>query len=396
MNKVIQFFLILLLIVAPLGLLTRIQVASNVHIVPQDIIVGIIAFLTAYYFFSNKRLPRRKTLLIGLFAFVCIGLISSVINSFTISNYNVFVACMYTVRYMMYGSLLFINEIIGVGYKKWVWMSGAFIVFAGIPQYFFYNNLANLSYLGWDIHLYRLFSTFLDPNFAGAFFVIFFFYLIPFLWESVKVRSKLKILLFSGLELLALFSIFFTYSRTSLIMLTIGLIIFFVLLKKIKLLVLSLVCIVVIILSISDFSVEGLNPFRIASSTERIRSAIDATLIFTLNPIIGIGFNGYRYAQVHYGFRSEIGAVTSNADAGTDNSYLFVLATTGVLGFAAFIYFYAQIINTIKKRSIEDIATYSLLMATLVGTLFLNILFYTPFLLWLYLMLGVVFPKVGK
>ena len=93
---------------------------------------------------------------------------------------------------------------------------------------------------------------------------------------------------------------------------------------------------------VSDTSVEGLNPFRTVSSGERLKSFNEGVYIFEKNSVLGVGFNTYRYAQVRYSIRNQIGAAGSNADAGTDNSWLFVAATTGIVGLVFFClsYFY--------------------------------------------------------
>src|SRR3989344_8268462 len=45
-------------------------------------------------------------------------------------------------------------------------------------QYFFYPDLRNLLYAGWDPHLYRLFGVFFDTSISGAIFGLIFFVLI--------------------------------------------------------------------------------------------------------------------------------------------------------------------------------------------------------------------------
>ena len=68
-------------------------------------------------------------------------------------------------------------------------ISGSLIVLLGFIQLMFYPALRNLYYLGWDEHLYRMFSTFLDPNFAGAFFVLFTLFVIDM---SLRYKKEFK------------------------------------------------------------------------------------------------------------------------------------------------------------------------------------------------------------
>ncbi len=396
MKRTINFFLLLLLFFAPFGLLLRIRITNNVYILPQDIIVGVLGLLVLFFYLKRRKMPKNYIVLKFFLIFIAIGTLSAFINFFLITNYNILVALLYSLRFISYLSLLFIADAVGGKYRKLVLVSGSVILILGFIQYLFYKDLGNLSYLGWDNHLYRLFSTFLDPNFAGAFYVIFFFFLIPMLWKNYKAKKAKNFTLYLFLTSLSVFSIFFTYSRTSLVMLVVGIIIFFMTLKKVRFLLISLFAIAFLLLFVSNFRVEGLNPFRTFSSQARIRSTFDALEIVKNNPILGVGFNGYRYAQVQHGFRSTIGAKISNADAGTDNSFLFVLATSGIFGAAAFLYAYFLILKRINKKIIEGTAAFSLVVSVLIGSLFLNILFYTPFLMWFYLIVGLNFEKKIK
>lgn len=386
-TKLIKLFLALLLFLAPFGLILRFKIIDNVYLLPQDVVVAILALLVWCFCLWKRKLPQQKKLLIATVLFLGFGVFSALVNFFLIPHYNLVVSLLYPLRYFMYFSLLFIPQIIGYGYKKWVYISGTIVIFLGLVQHLFYKDLGNLSYLGWDNHLYRLFSTFLDPNFAGAFFVLFLFFSISFALRKTKggISKKYFPILVS---LVSFISIFLTYSRTSLIMLIVGACVFFILIKKIKLLVGFFGIMLILLFVVSDVTIEGLNPFRTASSNERLKSAGQAASVAIKNPIMGVGFNGYRYAQIHYGLRSEEGAKTSNADAGTDNSYLFVLATTGLIGFSLFAYFSYLFVQAIERKYQEGKLIFSLVIAISVGSIFLNILFYTPLLLWFYLIVG--------
>lgn len=388
MKKIISIVFFLLLALVPFGTLLRIKLTTNVYLLPQDLLVLILSSLLVLFFVQKKKLPQNFKPVQYLLLFILVGLTSALVNSFFLPNYNFFVALLYSTRYLLYIPLLFIGEVLQFNYKKWLSISGGVIIAFGIAQYLFYNNLGNLSYLGWDNHLYRLFSTFLDPNFAGAFYVIFFFFTFPQTIQALQERKR-QAIPYALLSFFTLLSIFLTYSRTSFIMLLVGIIIFSLSIKKVKLLLLGCVASFIFLFLFSNVGIEGLNPFRTASSIERIKSAQGAVTIIQKQPIIGVGFNGYRYAQVHYGLRSVQGAKVSNADAGTDNSYLFVLATTGVIGFIFFLLGYFHLFkHTMKKRSFAYISARAILGASLVGCLFLNILFYTPILIWIYLIIG--------
>lgn len=143
--------------------------------------------------------------------------------------------------------------------------------------------------------------------------------------------------------------------------------------------------VVFIALSISSryFNIENINLFRIASSEARIDSAKNALTIIKSNLLTGVGFNSYRYAQIRYGIRKEQSAGTiSHADAGTDNSFLFVLATTGFVGLILYLFMWFKIFKIASALAIVSI------FGVFIDSLFINSLFYPFVMLWLWIILA--------
>src|SRR5690606_35834701 len=120
---------------------------------------------------------KHKKILISILIFNVIAFISLLINLFWLTGMEFLISLSYLLRLNVYMSLLFIgifnfNKLQPSLLKKAFIASSFTVVFLGFIQYFFYNDLRNLYYLGWDDHLYRMFSTFLDPNFVGLFFAM--------------------------------------------------------------------------------------------------------------------------------------------------------------------------------------------------------------------------------
>lgn len=395
MNKMAKILLVLLILFFPTGELLRIRVIQNVYTTPQDIISAFIFVIVVIYFIKHKIKPFYKEYLFFSLLFISFGILSLIVNSFVNPSINFFVSLLYTIRYLIYLSLFFLPSIIDD--KKLInnmlFVSGAVVVILGFPQYIFYNDLANLRYLGWDNHLYRLFSTFLDPNFVGLFYVIYLAFLINRIVSKSYVKSKLPEIIVASLTL---FSIFLTYSRTGFITLLVFTLVLLLILKKTKMLLLVFAILFASLFIISNPKIEGLNPFRIVSTLERVKSAQNAVTIFLENPIIGTGFNSYRYVQIQYGYREINGAAVSNADAGTDNSFLFILATTGILGFVFFIlgYFYL-----LKRVFLQNKIYFSAIISLMAGSIFINALFYIPIITFTFLMIAFMDKekfKVGR
>ena len=371
-----------------LGQFARVQL-GNVGVTFIDITVGVTALVwVVKSIFVEKqkiKITDIEKLLIGFFVSGIIGL---ALFSSSLSITEIGVAILYLLRLICYLSLFYIVKSLGVGEKvkvlKVMVGSGLAIVGIGFLQYFFYQSLANLRYLGWDEHLYRLFSSFLDPNFAGAFFAIFLLILLELLISS---RDRNKRVLLSLFLVLTFIAELLTYSRTGFIMLLVGVGIFLLSFVGKKITVITLLFCIILFFGAANSKIEGLNPFRVVSSEARLNSAKDALIIIEKHPLFGVGYNAYRYAQVKMGFRQELPPFQSHSDAGTDNSYLFVLATSGVVGGVFFLLFLVKVLNKAWIMSTQKVflgrTFFASLLAVLVGSLFLNVLFYPMILAWL-------------
>jgi O-antigen ligase len=305
---------------------------------------------------------------------------------------ELFISSSYLLRLDAYFSLVFLGLFnfskpqIKILEKTFL-ISSLVVVILGFVQFIFYNNLRNLYYLGWDEHLYRMFSTFLDPNFMGLYLALLSIFIVGQIIKASKKNTYFySHFIFAGITLLALV---LTYSRTAIISLVLGIAFMAIYLKKIKVFTVSIILLFGGVLALSNFSIEGMNPVRIASSEARLESMREALEIFSDSPIYGVGFNTYRYAQISKGFRDEKLSIVSNADAGTDNSFLFVLATTGVIGIFTYLNIWRQIIVKIRKLNKSNKAiAFSIIVTLFTASFFINGLFYMPIMLWVFVYFG--------
>ncbi|OGH19473.1 MAG: hypothetical protein A2770_00820 [Candidatus Levybacteria bacterium RIFCSPHIGHO2_01_FULL_38_12] len=397
---VLKFLTVLLLLFFPLGEVTRFSIGNSIAFTLIDILVGVLV-LNWIAFIALKKMKARSSLLYRpVFIFVGTAILSLFINYSLFTQYELFVSSLYLLRWILYSCVLFIIMYFNTEFKtiikKLLLLSGGIIVLIGFIQYFFYQNLRNLFYLGWDDHLYRLFSSFFDPNYAGSFYVLYFLFVLGFVFEDIRKKDRKKITLFSAIEMITGIAIVLTYSRSAMISLLVSTSIFFVLIRKKKLLLLSFVLVVFIFVALSPFFyIENINIFRTASGMARIESMNNALTIIKDYPILGVGFNTYRYVQIKYGFRKGIGALVSHADAGTDNSFLFVFATIGVIGLIAYLNLWNIIIkkflNLFKKtHSVESILVLCSIIAIFIDSLFVNSLFFPPLMLWMWILIGIM------
>jgi len=377
------------------GQFARVQL-GDVGITALDIVVSVISFVTLIRVLVKKQPHGDIYKYSGLF--LISGLLGLVLNSPNLELPEVIISSLYLIRLILYGGIYFwvrsftleerrvaVSSLVG---------SGIFIVAVGFIQFFYYPDLRNLYYLGWDDHLYRLFSVFFDPNFAGAFLVLFILFLVDLLRHT---KDKIVQRMYGVVISLSIFAVFLTHSRTGFIMLVIGSL--FYLIKYVSRRTAVVVCgvLLLILLVTSNTAIEGLNPLRAASSQARVDSAHNAVKIFQTKPIFGVGLNSYRYAQIHMGLRKENPLYSTHADAGTDNSYLFVLATTGIIGALFFVLLWRKVLihamAVARSDHFPSRGYVSGLVAVLVGSLFLNIIFYPMILLWVVVQAGLIRSK---
>jgi O-antigen ligase len=236
-----------------------------------------------------------------------------------------------------------------------------------------------------------MFSSFLDPNFAGAFFALFLIFSISFIPKFIKGKKWLSFSAVGVVAALTLCALYLTYSRSALIMLIVSIIAYLFLINKKKFILLILFGLLLSIFILPrSFKSEGTNFLRAASSEARVKTTGEALSVIQKNPIYGVGFNAYRYARNEQGMNGSQWQVSHGA-AGTDNSFLFVLATTGIIGFTAFLWLIYKtarlgIIN-IKKNKFS-IVLLSIIAGLVFNSLFINSFFYVLILEWVWILAG--------
>lgn len=383
------------LISFPIAEIGRFQFSNGISITINDILLFLLIFcwfIIKLKFRSFKKYYLKKPILI----FVSIAFVSLVLNFYNLSVDKFLISFSYLLRFVSYVLLYFIVKEFDLNTKNKssviLLISGFIVVLFGYTQYFFYPSLRNLFYLGWDEHLYRMFSSFLDPNFAGAFFTLYFIYTLTFLKSYYLKQNIYKSIFVSILSLFTLIAIYLTYSRSALLMLVVSIITYLFLIKKSKYIIFTIIILILLaFVSPKSFKTEGTNLLRTVSSEARITSMNNGLIIFGNSPVIGVGFNAYRYAQNKYlGLNNSIWQ-TTHSGAGTDNSFIFVLATTGIIGFLAYLNLLYNIFFLSKlnfKKNKYAIVLFSSLLGLMIGSVFVNSLFYIFILEWVFILAG--------
>lgn len=233
--------------------------------------------------------------------------------------------------------------------------AGGALVVLGLLQVFFLPNVAvfpsfilTIAGGGWDPHEGRLVSTWLDPNFFGAFAVIFLFYVSP---KKTVGHAFLSVLTVAALIL--------TQSRSSFVALTLTLLGLSPLIllgltrqhsKNRLALCASLLSIVVLTLSIAALAL-GDRLAGLFSYDPNVQARMEAlTAIWRLAqeaPLFGVGYNAWQFTALRAGLASDL---TLHSRAGTDNSWLTLLVTTGLPGLFLFAAPWLTLATTTTRR----------------------------------------------
>lgn len=215
-----------------------------------------------------------------------------------------------------------------------------FIAIFGYIQYLWIPDLRTLKLFGWDDHYYRLTSTFLDPAFTGIILVF------GILLAAFLKKYRMILILLPALAL--------TYSRASFLALLLGLAPLFI--------------------SNSFFlflgTGEGVNLLRTNSIFAKLVNYKESLKIISDHPLFGVGYNNICSYQ----------KPSVNACFGLDNSFLFLLATTGFLGLVSFIALMSDIFRNTENKYKSLIVSSGI--ALFVHTQFTNTMFYAWVMFW--------------
>lgn len=382
-----QWLVVLLLVSLFTGQLGRISVVSGVSLYIHDLVV--VAIL-GYGIISGsiRRSMRGSRLLKPVVAFTIVGLLSLLVNASAVPRDTLWKGSLYLLRWVAYAGVFF--SLAGSSLSPFFLLRGLFflgtgLASAGLFQFFFYPDLRNLMYLGWDPHYYRVFSTLFDPNFAGILFILTMIVGVSLL----KEKKDIWIIGGVGVNMVAFL---LTYSRSSYLAFLSAVGIWIVIHKKWKIGLIGLLLFLVAIVYLPRPGREALSLDRFDSTVSRLNNWSESVQHISQKPMFGFGFNVLPFGQNN-------SSVPSRAGAGIDNSFLFVGITTGFSGLVIFGYFLWSMIrmgkHALKVKKISDMGTAYLatLAAIIVHSLFVNSLFYPWVDLWLWIITAVMYKR---
>ncbi|MBI2617028.1 O-antigen ligase family protein [Candidatus Gottesmanbacteria bacterium] len=370
------YVLLFLLLLGPFGVLPL--GIENVNVYLSDIFVGILTLSWVFRWKEFLALIWKNQFIQLFFLFVAIAFVSNIVTPLRLNSIERSISFLYLARFVGYFSIFltfqrFTKTLADSSFVSHRFAQvGLFISIIGWLQYFLYPDLRNLFYLGWDPHYKRIFATYFDPNYLGLLLV---FSLILYLFEK---RSSF---LFFIKPAIIFVTLLFTYSRSSYATLLAVLGYYAISMKKYLYVFGAIILLGGSIVLLPRPGGEGVKLERLFSLYQRIENWRLGLLIFSEHPIMGVGFNTIRYAKQMY-VVSEGDYRTNHSGAGLDNSFLFVAATTGIIGFGVFLILLWQLFFSVHR-----IARLTL-VAVIVHSMFVNSLFFPWIMMWVWSICG--------
>lgn len=367
------------------GQLIRLPLSGG-GVIALDIVVFILCSIGLIKL--KFKLKKPPLFIISGIAFIFIAAVSLLLTPLHLLPNEVLTSFLYTVRfsaYMLLGWIIFSNAFPTLQDKipQVFILSGVCLTALGLIQLVFLPDLRFLQNWGWDPHYFRTVSTFFDPNFAGAFFVLTLILLLHLRCMRIPPLGWVRLTpwFFYVIFAIVYLALLTTFSRGAYLAFLASFLTISFLQKSFKLGSLSILLFMGLLLGFFAYQKAVAEPRgidRTESAEFRLNTWQQGGILFQTHPILGIGFNAYRYAlrQYHLGsgeFLKSHGASTN------DSSLLYVAATTGIIGLTGFLFF---LLALIRSRNL-------ILTAGLIGLItqsfFANTLFYPFILIWIIL-----------
>lgn len=401
------------------GELVRLPFGPSGGILVSDALIPVfIAAWVARNIFNRERgLPKSK-LTLPIILFIAIATLSLIQSLTFLSFAEAGSGTLYLIRFSQYALLYFITlqTITTPEQKKAIIrtmiISAFLLAIAGFVQLGVYPNLAALEEQGYDPHINRLVSVWLDPNFVGGFLAFIISIMLGISLHSKNPKTRAALFLLIAILGAALF---LTYSRSAYLALAAG--IFIISLLRSQKILLITIALFLLGIGISPRAQDRIGELTqsIASLTTssidtpdptaklRIESWQQTWTLIQKRPLLGSGYNNLRTVNHQEGFISD---QEGHSASGSDSSLLTILATTGIVGLIPFLYIYfSTIISSFKTwRSQKETPLnrgYALgilggIFALLTHSIFVNSLLFAPILIFFWIGLALTNPSTSN
>lgn len=395
-----------------IGELIRLPFGTETYVLVSDIFIPIYLIIWLIAKLLAKTGFPRSSISTPLLIFTGIGILSLAQALFFLKPTEVAISSLYLARFIQYALLaivtldiikteLAVKKILGA-----LACSATLIALAGFVQLAVYPDLVKLEEYGWDPHINRLVSTWLDPNFVGGLMAFMISILLGISLYTKKTSHKVGLFI---INLILATALLLTYSRSAYLALATGIIVIGILKSRKMLLICMLTFFIAIAFSpraeqrLTDLK-SSINSFVFntaenpdATARLRLKSWQQTLELIQTRPLLGSGYNTLPYIKHNEGFIKD---TQVHSASGSDSSLLTILATTGIFGLIPFLIIYWRILKTaFTNWRNQKITPYlqgfnlGMLAATLcllVHSLFVNSLLFPQILIFLWICVGLL------
>lgn len=379
----VELTVLILALAITAGQLIKLPLLNQGGVTVLDIVV--ILFSLTGLFKLKFKLKKPPLFLLGAFVFIIIAILSLALTPLHLQLPEYLTSSLYTIRFAVY--ILMGWEIYSGAYptlKNKIPLifiySGLSLAVLGLLQLIFLPDLRFLTSQGWDPHYFRTVSTFLDPNFLGGYFTLTLILLTStsHLRGGNEATPRVFYLIFA-LIYLALLT---TFSRGAYLAFLTSFLTLSFLKRSFKLGIFAVILFLILLFGFFTYQKgvaepKGVN--RTESAQFRLNTWQQGWKLFSSHPILGVGFNAYKFALKEYRL-ADTQFLNTHGASTNDSSLLYIAATTGIIGLISYLLFLFSLLKTGKP----------ILTAGLIGLItqsfFANTLFYPFLLIWVVLL----------
>lgn len=352
-SKITKLFLTTLVISLGFGQLLRFEM-SGIPIYLHDLLVAAILLTNV------RSLPAVLKSFKVLKIFILGILVSSLSALYLYPLSSLLVPSLYSLRLLSYLSLFFFLKNSNAKISQNFFLAASLITTViGLTQYLLLPDMRWAQYLGWDDHLNRLTLPHYDPTFTGVMLIL---TLLTLPFTTHRYRN----IRYSIYDILILLSILLTYARSVWLSILITIL---TMSKSLKYIIIFTIIFVLAIVALPDRFGEGTNLLRTYSITSRVGSDLGYVKKYSWSLLTGRGLNTIILDQK--------AGILPNHATGPNNSYLYLLSTTGIIGLLGWGIF----MKSLYKGSVNK----PMLTFFFIASLFNNVMFYPFALLWILL-----------
>lgn len=331
-----------------LGQLIRLPVGDSA-ILPNDIILPVLIITWTLKRLAGQRWELRShSLTIPIVLTLLVMGLSLVINMGRENTREWFSGALYFFRWVEYLALFWIGQDIfhtherSYRYLKILMGAGVTLAVLGFIQLRVFPDFSSMVPQGWDPHVGRLLSTWFDPNFLGGLFV-----LLIAISVSIALYSPFRFARWWWIAagIMAIATVL-TFSRSAYVGLVVTLGIIGIVRSRVALFLgaLAMISVIMFVPRVQE-RVIGI---RSIDETAQLRlvSYRNAFTVIGDHPIIGVGYNLYKYVQVEYNFLEK---TEEHSASGSDSSLLTMWVTTGTTGLLIYLWLFGAILREVWR-----------------------------------------------